>query len=85
VVAQKLKRLREEDEAANRALTKLLTFPRQAPVIIDSERWTGFLQRAREIQEIRSIMQQVQDNWEAERDNLIAMLVDGAEIERDGH
>lgn len=59
----------------------LLPFLPARPDPISTQTWQQFLERRRTLNEIRADLESMEKDWEAERDELVAMLVDGAEIE----
>ena len=63
--------------------TQIIGFPRRRPPQISSEEWRSFIEKRRTLIEMRGILQNLERAWEAERDWLLALVVDGAEIERD--
>jgi len=61
----------------------LIAVPIPTPRQIPSERWKDFAARRRLLNEIRESLDRMERAWEIERDALVGMLLDGAEIERE--
>jgi hypothetical protein len=61
-----------------------VAMPLRNPAPINCERWQNFAARRKMLDEIRENLENMEREWAEERDQLVAMLVDGAEIERDG-
>lgn len=62
---------------------QIVAFPRRTPQI-SSERLRNFCARRKVLNEIRESLERSERSWEAERDALVADLVDGAKIEQGG-
>lgn len=62
----------------------VIAFPLAKPPPISCERWHSFVERWKMLPAMRQRLEEMEGDWEAERDDLLRLLAGGAEIEHCG-